>query len=51
MHGKGCPVMEYAMRRTAIERPYEALSELRLLPNKNKEKQARADEKRGFREI
>jgi len=48
MHGKGCPVMEYTIRRTAIERPYEALSELRLPPNKNREKQARADEKRGF---
>jgi hypothetical protein len=30
-----------------IERPYEALSELRLPPNKNREKQARADEKIG----
>jgi len=27
--------MEYTIRRTAMERPYEALSELRLLPNKN----------------
>jgi hypothetical protein len=48
MHGKGCPVMEHTIRRTAIERPHEALSELRLPPNKNREKQARADEKRGF---
>jgi len=48
---KDAPVMEYTIRRIAIERPYEALSELRLLPNKDREKQARADEKRGFREI
>ena len=33
--------MEYAMRRTAIERPYEALSELRLPPNKNRGKNKR----------
>ncbi|MCJ7631563.1 hypothetical protein MUP77_04080 [Candidatus Bathyarchaeota archaeon] len=43
--------MEYTIRRTAIERPYEALSELRLLLNKNREKQARAEEKRGEIEV
>jgi hypothetical protein len=32
---KDAPVMEYTIRRKATEHPYEALSKLRLLPNKN----------------